>query len=63
MAACALPLHLNAGTIQLGLLATSGWQNCTKISHMANINAGTYNVGVFAPRGGWNVNWIKFTRL
>lgn len=61
-----LSLDLNAGTIQLGQLgvpATGGWQNWTTISHTVNINAGTYNVGVFAPRGGWNVNWIKFTRL
>jgi beta-glucanase (GH16 family) len=61
-----LSLDLNAGTIQLGQLgvpATGGWQNWTTISHTVNINAGTYNVGVFAPRGGWNLNWIKFTRL
>ena len=61
-----LSLDLNAGTIQLGQLgvpATGGWQNWTTISHTVNINAGTYNVGVFAPRGGWNVNWIKFTKL
>lgn len=61
-----LSLDLNAGTTQLGQLgvpATGGWQNWTTISHTVNINAGTYNVGVFAPRGGWNLNWIKFTRL
>lgn len=61
-----LSLDLNAGTIQLGQLgvpATGGWQNWTTISHTVNINAGTYNVGVFAPKGGWNLNWIKFTRL
>jgi len=27
------------------------------------INAGTYAVGVYAPAGGWNLNWIKFTKL
>lgn len=61
-----LSLDLNAGTIQLGQLgvpATGGWQNWTTISHTVNISAGTYNVGVFAPKGGWNLNWIKFTRL
>lgn len=61
-----LSLDLNAGTIQLGQLgvpATGGWQNWTTVSHTVNINAGTYNVGVFAPRGGWNLNWIKFTKL
>lgn len=61
-----LSLDLNAGSLQLGQLgvpATGGWQNWTTVSHTVNINAGTYNVGVFAPRGGWNLNWIKFTKL
>ncbi|MFG6468458.1 carbohydrate-binding protein [Roseateles sp. BYS87W] len=61
-----LSLDLNAGSIQLGQLAvpaTGGWQNWTTISHTVNINAGTYNVGVFAAQGGWNLNWIKFTKL
>ena len=35
----------------------------TTISQTVNINAGTYNVGVFAAQGGWNLNWIKFTKL
>jgi len=61
-----LSLDLNAGSIQLGQLgvpATGGWQNWTTVSHTVNINAGTYNVGVFAPKGGWNLNWIRFTKL
>jgi len=40
-----------------------GWQNWTTISHTVNINAGTYNVGVFAQQGGWNLNWIRFTKI
>jgi beta-glucanase (GH16 family) len=62
----ALSLDLNAGSIQLGSLnvpSTGGWQNWTTISHTVNINAGTYNVGVFAKAGGWNLNWIRFTKL
>ena len=43
--------------------AARGWQNWTTVSHTVNINAGTYNVGVFAPKGGWNLNWIRFTKL
>ena len=61
-----LSLDLNAGSIALGQLAvpaTGGWQSWTTISHTVNINAGTYNVGVFAAQGGWNLNWIKFTKL
>jgi chitinase len=61
-----LSLDLNAGSIQLGALnvpATGGWQNWTTISHTVNVNAGTYNVGIFAATGGWNINWIKITKL
>lgn len=61
-----LSLDLNAGSIQLGALnvpATGGWQNWTTISHTVNVNAGTYNVGVFAQAGGWNLNWLRITRL
>lgn len=61
-----LSLDLNAGSIPLGQLAvpgTGGWQNWTTVSHTVTINAGTYNVGVFAQQGGWNLNWIKFTKL
>jgi len=61
-----LSLDLNAGSIplgQLGVPSTGGWQNWTTVSHTVNINAGTYNVGVFAQQGGWNLNWIKFTKL
>jgi beta-glucanase (GH16 family) len=61
-----LSLDLNAGSIQLGQVGvpnTGGWQNWTTISQTVNINAGTYNVGVFAAQGGWNLNWIKFTKL
>ncbi|RYZ86934.1 MAG: carbohydrate-binding protein, partial [Moraxellaceae bacterium] len=61
-----LSLDLNAGAIQLGQLAipaTGGWQTWATISHTVNITAGTYAVGVFAPAGGWNINWIKFTKI
>lgn len=61
-----LSLDLNAGSIALGQLGvpnTGGWQNWTTVSHTVNINAGTYNVGLFAAQGGWNINWIRFTKL
>lgn len=61
-----LSLDLNAGAIQLGQVnipATGGWQTWTTISHNVSINAGTYSVGIFAPVGGWNINWIRFTKL
>lgn len=61
-----LSLDLNAGSIQLGQVAipaTGGWQNWTTVSHTVSINAGSYSVGVYAPAAGWNLNWIKFTKL
>ncbi len=61
-----LSLDLNWGTIQLGQLpipATGGWQNWQTISQAVTINAGTYSVGVYAQQSGWNLNWIKFTKL
>lgn len=61
-----LSLDLNAGAIQLGQInipATGGWQNWVTVSHTINVNAGTYSVGIFAPQGGWNLNWIRITKL
>lgn len=61
-----LSLDLNAGTIQLGAVnipSTGGWQNWTTVSHTVNVNAGTYNLGVFAATGGFNLNWIRITRV
>lgn len=61
-----LSLDLNAGSIQLGALnipATGGAQNWTTISHTVNVNAGIYNLGIYAQAGGWNLNWIRITRL
>ncbi|WKB56117.1 carbohydrate-binding protein [Eleftheria terrae] len=61
-----LSLDLNAGSTALGQLAvpaTGGWQNWTTISHVVHINAGTYNPGIYAVQGGWNINWVKFTKL
>lgn len=59
-------LDLNAGGILLGqaqVPATGGWQNWTTISQTVNVAAGTYSLGVYAAQGGWNLNWIRITRL
>jgi hypothetical protein len=61
-----LSLDLNAGAIQLGQLAipaTGGWQNWTTISHNISVTAGTYSLGIYAPAGGWNINWLRITKL
>ncbi|RZA08317.1 MAG: carbohydrate-binding protein [Moraxellaceae bacterium] len=61
-----LSLDLNGGTLQLGQLpvpVTGGWQSWQTITQTVSITAGTYAVGVFAPQGGWNINWVRFTKL
>jgi hypothetical protein len=61
-----LSLDLNAGSKVLGALsvpATGGWQNWTTISHTVNVNAGTYKLGIYAVAGGWNLNWIRITKI
>jgi hypothetical protein len=57
---------LNAGATQLGntaIPATGGWQTWTTVSRTVTINAGTYNFGVYAQTGGWNINWIRITKV
>lgn len=57
---------LNAGSIQLGntaIPATGGWQNWTTVSKTVNVNAGTYNFGVYAQTAGYNINWVRITKV
>ena len=61
-----LSADLQAGTILLGevnIPNTGGWQNWTTVSHTVHIHAGTYNFGIYAQSGGWNINWLKITKL
>ncbi len=61
-----LSADINAGTTVLGQVNipnTGGWQNWTTVSHTVNVNAGTHDFGMFATSGGWNINWIKITRV
>ncbi|MFB9058204.1 beta-1,3-glucanase family protein [Mariniflexile ostreae] len=62
----ALSADLNAGTTVLGQINipnTGGWQNWTTLAHTVYINAGTHALGLYATNGGWNINWIKITKL
>lgn len=62
----ALSLDLNAGGIVLGQMqisATGGWQTWRTVSQTVTVSAGTYSLGVYAVQGGWNLNWLKITRL
>jgi len=57
---------LNAGSIQLGSTAvpgTNGWQNWTTVSRSVTVTAGTYNFGVYAQTGGYNLNWVRITKV
>jgi len=57
---------LNAGAIPLGntaVPATGGWQTWTTVSKTVTVNAGTYNFGVFAQTGGYNLNWVRITKV
>jgi hypothetical protein len=57
---------LNAGAIQLGstaIPATGGWQSWTTVSKTVTLNAGTYNFGIYAQTGGYNLNWVRITKV
>lgn len=59
-------LEQNSGTTLLGSITvpvTNDWQNWTTISHTVNLNAGPQDFGLAFPAGGFNLNWIKFSKL
>ena len=61
-----LSADLNAGSVILGQVSipnTGGWQNWVTVSHEVRVTAGTYPFGLYATAGGWNINWIKITRM
>jgi len=61
-----LSLDLNSGSTVLGYVnipATGGWQTWTTVSHNVNVTAGTYSLGIYAQTGGWNINWIRITKV
>ncbi|MES2740512.1 MAG: glycosyl hydrolase [Pseudomonadota bacterium] len=41
---------------------TGGWQNWQTISHVVNLPAGQQRIGIAVPAGGFNLNWLKFTK-
>ncbi|RZL14311.1 MAG: carbohydrate-binding protein [Hymenobacter sp.] len=57
---------LNAGSVQLGnttIAGTGGWQTWTTVSKTVNVNAGTYNFGIYAQTGGYNLNWVRISKV
>ena len=57
---------LNAGGVQFGntsIPGTGGWQNWKTVSKTVTINAGTYNFGIYAQTAGFNLNWVRLTKV
>lgn len=48
---------------QINVPNTGGWQNWTTISHVVNLDAGNHDLAVVAAQGGWNINWIKISKI
>ena len=61
-----LSLDLNGGATQLGTVtipSTGGWQSWTTVYRDVQLPAGTHSVGLYAPQSGWNINWLRITKL
>jgi len=43
--------------------ATGGSQKWTTISDTVTLDAGKQKIRIYAVSGGWNINWINFTRF
>ncbi|MBM7556747.1 RICIN domain-containing protein [Halanaerobacter jeridensis] len=59
-------LEQNSGRRSLGRVDvphTGGWQNWQTISHVVNLEAGQQSFGIGVPDGGYNINWIKFSKI
>ncbi|MES2742071.1 MAG: carbohydrate-binding protein [Pseudomonadota bacterium] len=41
---------------------TGGWQNWATVNSRVYLNAGEQSLSVFAASGGFNLNWINFTK-
>lgn len=60
-----ISIDLNGGTslATRDIPSTGGWQNWTTVFHNVTVTAGTYNMGITAQPGGWNLNWIRITKV
>ncbi|MBE8716070.1 carbohydrate-binding protein [Cellvibrio polysaccharolyticus] len=47
----------------LSVPSTGGWQNWTTISHQVSLTAGQQQVAIYVPSGGYNLNWLRLTRI
>lgn len=61
-----LRIDTNSGKTVFGTIdipKTGGWQKWVTVSHEINIAQDISGFGIFAVKGGWNINWISFTRI
>lgn len=49
------------GTI--GVPSTGGWQTWATVSHTVTLDAGQQQLAIYVPAGGYNINWIKLTKI
>lgn len=42
---------------------TGGWGTYATISHNINLTAGVQNLAIYANSGGFNIDWIKLTKI
>ncbi|MFA0814030.1 carbohydrate-binding protein [Microbulbifer epialgicus] len=50
---------------QIDVPVTGGWQTWQTwqtISHTLNLDGGNQQIAIYVPSGGYNINWIQFTR-
>ncbi|GAB3225086.1 hypothetical protein GCM10027423_61290 [Spirosoma arcticum] len=61
-----LSADLTGSSTQLGTVpipATGEWQRWTTISQTVTVPTGTYTLNVRAVGGGWNLNWLRITKV
>ncbi|MFD2611314.1 carbohydrate-binding protein [Paenibacillus gansuensis] len=59
-------LQLKSGGTTLGTLSvpvTNNWQNWQTIQHNVTLSAGTQIIRLHAGTGGFNLNWLTFTKV
>jgi mannan endo-1,4-beta-mannosidase len=57
-------LEKAGGSIKYGTVSvpkTNNWQNWTTISHTVSLEQGKQLIAIGVPKGGYNINWFKFT--
>lgn len=57
---------LDKNGVGLGTISvpnTGGWGTYTTISHNINLTAGVQNLAIYANSGGFNIDWLKLTKI